>query len=236
MPIQTILFDLDGTLLPMDQDVFVHSYFKRLAAKLAPMGYDSKQLIDCIWKGTAAMIQNDGRCPNEDAFWKVFTAFFGQAALKDKPHFDVFYQHEFQQVKDDCGFHPAAAECIRLFKSMGLRLALATNPIFPAIATQSRMRWAGLEESDFALYTTYENSRFCKPNLQYYREILAQLGCEAQDCLMVGNDVSDDMVAEKLGMKVFLLTDCLINKENTDISRYPNGSFDELTAYVKSLI
>ena len=66
-------------------------------------------------------------------------------------------------------------------------------------------------------------------------EILEKLGCKAEDCLMVGNDVSDDMVAEKLGMKVFLLTDCLINKENVDISIYPNGSFNQLIEYVKTL-
>ena len=34
---------------------------------------------------------------------------------------------------------------------------------------------------------------------------------------MVGNDVGEDMVAEKLGMQVFLLTDCLINIKNVDV-------------------
>ena len=38
--IKTVLFDLDGTLLPMDQDNFVKAYFKNLAIKLAPHGYD----------------------------------------------------------------------------------------------------------------------------------------------------------------------------------------------------
>ena len=52
---------------------------------------------------------------------------------------------------------------------------------------------------------------------------------------MVGNDVSDDMVARELGMKVFLLTDCLINKEDADISEYPNGSFEELIDYIGNI-
>ena len=235
MPVKTILFDLDGTLLPMDQDVFVKSYFKRLAMKLAPLGYEGKQLIDCIWAGTYAMIRNDGRCTNEAAFWAYFTQVYGQEALKDQPVFDAFYENEFQQVAADCGFTPAANETIQALKTLGFRLALATNPIFPAVATESRMRWAGLNQADFELYTTYENSTFCKPNPDYYREILQKLGCCAEECLMVGNDVSDDMVAQQLGMKVFLLTDCLINKANTDISIYPNGSFEELLAYVRSL-
>ena len=50
--------------------------------------------------------------------------------------------------------------------------------------------------------------------------------------MMVGNDVDEDMVAEKLGMKVFLLTDCLINKHEEDIEKYPHGDFDALLAYL----
>lgn len=49
---------------------------------------------------------------------------------------------------------------------------------------------------------------------------------------MVGNDVSDDMVARDLGMQVFLLTDCLINKNEVDISQFPHGSFEELMAFI----
>ena len=52
---------------------------------------------------------------------------------------------------------------------------------------------------------------------------------------MVGNDVNEDMVAEKLGMKVFLLTDCIINKDNKDISVYPNGGFDQLKEFIEKL-
>lgn len=52
---------------------------------------------------------------------------------------------------------------------------------------------------------------------------------------MVGNDVSEDMITEKLGMKVFLLTDCLINKNEKDISAYPHGSFPELKDYLTRL-
>ena len=116
------------------------------------------------------------------------------------------------------------------------KIVLATNPIFPAIATQKRMSWAGFEPNDFELYTTFENSRFCKPNVAYYQDILDQLGLKAEECIMVGNDVNEDMVAQKLGMKVFLLTDCLINVDNKDILHYPQGSFDELLDYITTLV
>lgn len=233
MNITTILFDLDGTLLPMDQEVFVKRYFSLLAAKAAPRGYEPQKLVQSVLAGTAAMVKNDGSCRNEQAFWNTFAQIYGQQALADKPLFDEFYANEFQQARDSCGFHPEAARTVRRLQAAGYRVALATNPIFPAIATQSRIRWAGLEPEDFELYTTYENSCFCKPNLDYYRAILSQMDVPPEECLMVGNDVAEDMVARKLGMQVFLLTDCLINKYHEELQQYPNGSFPELLAYLR---
>lgn len=233
--ITAVLFDLDGTLLPMDQDVFIENYFHRLAEKLAPRGYAPKELIAGIWSGTKAMILNDGTRNNEEAFWADFTARFGPQAREDMPFFDAFYHTDFPLVQQVCGFHPDAAKAVRILQSKGIRMILATNPIFPAIATENRIRWAGLEPTDFEWVTTYENSRFCKPNLDYYREILSSRGLRGEECLMVGNDVAEDMVARELGMEVFLLTDCLINKADLDINNYPHGSFPQLLALLETL-
>lgn len=233
--IKAILFDLDGTLLPMDQEVFVKDYMGRIAAFLAPHGYEPQLLIKALWAGTAAMVKNDGKAKNEDVFWQVFNSIIGKDAGQDMPLFNEFYDAPFQQSKDSCGLNPAAAEAIGEIKRKGLRLVLATNPLFPAIATYSRIRWAGLNREDFELITTYENSHFCKPNPDYYREILEKIGLDGPDCLMVGNDVGEDMVAKTLGMKTFLLTDCLINKTGEDIDRYPHGSFPALLHYIRSL-
>lgn len=235
MKIKAVLFDLDGTLLPMDQDVFVKAYLKGLAGKLAPHGYDPEALVGGIWEGTGAMVKNDGAVTNEERFWEVFSRRFGPEERRDEPVFEDFYRNEFQSVRHVCGFHPGAAEVIALLKERGLRRVLATNPLFPAVATHSRIRWAGLEPDDFEWITTYENSRFCKPNPDYYRDILTKTGLSPEECVMVGNDVAEDMVAEKLGMGVFLLTDCVINKDGRDLSRYSRGGFPELMAYLNSL-
>ncbi len=235
MSITTVLFDLDGTLLPMDQDKFVQAYFGKLAQKLAPHGYDPKKLVAAIWKGTAAMVANDGKKTNEEVFWDKFCQIFGKKAREDEPIFQKFYEEVFIIAKTACGYNQRAAEAVALVKEKGLRVALATNPIFPAVATLSRIGWAGLKPDDFELYTTYENSCQSKPNLAYYKDILNQLGVDPDECVMVGNDVGEDMVASQLGMKVFLLTDDLINKAEEDISKYPNGGYDQLIDFIKSL-
>ena len=236
MRITTILFDLDGTLLPMDQDEFVRAYFKLLAKKLAGHGYDPQALLGNIWAGVEAMVKNTGEVNNEEAFWRTFDAIYGENVRKDIPIFEEYYRNEFQQVQSVCGFNSQAAEIIRYVKEKGMRTVLATNPLFPVVATESRIRWAGLKKEDFEWVTTYENSRHCKPNPDYYRDIIEELGVKAEECLMVGNDVKEDMIAQSLGMNVFLLTDCLINKEDKDISIYPNGDFNALLAYMDTLI
>ena len=235
MSTKMVLFDLDGTLLPMDQDKFMRAYFGGLARKLAPLGYDADLLIKSIWGGSDAMVKNDGKMTNEDVFWAAFSTIYGKNARVDEPHFYQYYVEDFDKVKDVCGYEPKAAEAVRAIKNMGFRVALATNPLFPSIATEKRISWCGLSHDEFELFTTYENSSHCKPNLDYYREVVGKLGVSPEECLMVGNDVGEDMVAEKLGMKVFLITRDLINKGREDISRYPSGGFAELLEFVERL-
>jgi len=233
--IKAILFDLDGTLLPMVQEEFVNAYLSGMAKKMAPYGYDPSLLAKTVWKGTAAMVQNNGSVSNETVFWDVFCGVFGEKALEDQPIFEDFYRKEFQQVQKACGFDPRSVKCIHEIHEMGYYTILATNPLFPALATHSRVRWAGLVPEDFALITTYENSCHCKPNPAYYQDILDTMNLKPEECLMVGNDTSEDMIAQKLGIHVFLLTDCLINKDNADITQWPHGSFPELMNYIREL-
>ena len=189
--------------------------------------------IDAIWSGTADMIKNDGTMTNEEAFWKRFVQIFGEKALNDHAVFDDYYENEFRQVKSDCGFNPKAASTVRRLTEKGFRIALATNPIFPKSAIESRIGWVGLKPDDFELYTSYENTSFSKPNKAYYLDIAERLGVSPEECLMVGNNVDEDMVASDVGMKTFLITDCLINKSQSELTAFERGGFDELCEYIE---
>lgn len=232
MKITTVLFDLDGTLLPMDQDDFVNAYFGLLSRRMAGFGFEPKELIGTIWAGTKNMMKNDNSRLNEEVFWEEFRRVYGEKGISSQPQFDEFYYSEFLKVKDICGFNPLAAETVYKIKAAGLRVALATQPIFPSIATEHRTRWAGLDVSDFEIFTAFDNIGSCKPNLIYYEEVCRRMGVTPQECLMVGNDVDDDMVAENLGMQTFLLTDCLINQSGKDISKYNRGTFEDLQKFL----
>lgn len=235
MSIHYILFDLDGTLLPMDQEIFIRAYMRELSTYMIPHGFEPKQFIETVWQGTGLMLKNDGFRTNEEVFWEAFLRAYGDDARKYEPVLDKFYHTRFGNVQSSCGYDPEAALAIAKLKEMGFELVLATQPIFPAIATENRMKWAGLDKNTFKLYTTYENSNYCKPTPAYYQQILDKLGADPEECLMVGNDATEDLVAQQLGIKVFLLTNCLINKDGLDLSGYPQGDLNALMHYIQSM-
>ena len=236
---KVILFDLDGTLLPMNQDDFTKAYFHTLLKKLAQLGIpaqtqeEQKKLASAVWSGTYAMMKNDGSCTNEERFFLDFSTILGVDFSYLKPQLDGFYQNEFNEVSAVCGRNPLVAKVISELKGRGYRVAVATNPLFPLRANETRLSWAGLSLSDFEFCTCYENSRYCKPKLEYYKGILSHLGVSGDECMMVGNDVREDMVARELGMDVFLITDYIINVENRDIDEFPHGTWEDFAKYMK---
>lgn len=230
-----ILFDLDGTLLPMDMDAFIKAYFGELAMFMAPYGFQPEPLIDAMWTGTAAMVKNDGACTNEERFWSVFEQKTGHQRTEEEPHFIEFYSTVFEKARSATGVNPIFHRVLRDLKEAGCQPILATNPLFPKIATYRRIRWAGLDPEDFQAITTYETSCTCKPNPDYYREICRNLNLDPAECIMIGNDVEEDAAALETGMQVYLVTDCLINRKERDLSMIPHGNSVSLETFLKFL-
>lgn len=221
----TILFDLDGTLLPMELEKFTNTYFALLAKKAAPLGYEAKPLVEAVWQGTKAMVKNDGSKPNCDRFWEVFSKVLGEQVLALKPYFDDFYAKEFHLAKSATKENPLAKKAVDGLKARGLEVVLATNPLFPKVGVATRLSWIDLALEDFSYVSTYENSSFCKPNPLYFQEILERIGKRPEECLMVGNDAAEDLAAEKAGIPVYLVTDCLVNPAKMDLSQTVSGTF-----------
>ena len=235
MAIKAVLFDLDGTLLPMDQDRFIKLYFGSLTEYMAAYGYDGDEFMAAMWHSVKSMMINDGSDTNERIFWREFIKIYGRRGAADRAIIDGFYTSAYSATRAACGYNPRSREIIDFVKSLGFRTALATNPVFPRIATETRIGWAGLSIEDFELITSYENSSYSKPSVEYYREVLSALGLAPEECVMIGNDTRDDLAAEEAGIPVFLLTDCLINTTEVDISKHPHGDLDALCDYLKAL-
>ncbi len=236
MKIKAVLFDLDGTLLPLDQDEFSKTYLTAVSASLAPHGYEPKALVGAILRAIGMIAYGDGTKTNEVIFWENFCLDLGEGARDTYPLFERFYEREFDNIKSVCGYTPKALAAVNLVRELGAVPVLATSPVFPTVATEKRMAWAGLSPSDFEFFTTYENSHYCKPSLDYYREITSRLGVLPEECLMIGNDVGEDMAAARLGMRVFLHTDRPLNRKGEDISAYPQGNFDDMLDFIRKTL
>lgn len=220
----TILFDMDGTLVPFVNDDFIKLYFKGLTKKLAPLGYEPKKTIDDIWAGTAMMIKNDGSRLNSEVFWETFRARNPEKS-DAKPFCDDFYVNEFDEAKAALREARDLRPMINRLKNAGFELILSSNPVFPLSAMKTRLKWVNLDESDFLLVTNYDNSTFCKPNPKYFAEILEKAGKKPDECVVVGNSVKEDILpAKSLGLAAFWVTDYPENPDNADVSSFDKGS------------
>ena len=230
-----LLFDLDGTLLPMVQDEFANSYFMQLSKKFRGTGVDADKLLKTIEKGLMGMVLNDGRNTNEEVFWQIFEREMKMKKVDIIDRFDEFYLNEFNEIITSTSPTGVAKEIIDIAKKKGLRLFLATNPLFPRQATLNRIRWAGLNPEDFLDITTYENNYFCKPNVKYFQEIIRRNDIDLDRALMIGNDVYEDLSISSLGVKTFLDTDCLENKHELELTSDFQGTLSDLKAFIKEL-
>lgn len=233
--LKAIFFDLDGTLLNMDEEEFTKGYFKLISEKLAPKGYKSEELIRNIWSSTLAMYKNDGSITNEEAFWSSFKKLYKHDVIKDKEFFDDFYVNEFKNTVKYCNVNDKARKIIDFCKENVEHVILSTNPIFPRCATLTRMSFIGLKEDDFDFITTYENSRFTKPNTNYFIELLKKFNLKSDEVILFGNNtIEDGDCSFDCGIKTYILKENKIDKGSE--RTYEEISIDDVVDTIKKEI
>jgi len=232
--LNTILFDLDGTLLPISDQDFEKLYFGAMVSLFTDI-YTPEELIQLIWECTKIMVKDTSDLTNEKVFFKAFEDRVGDRMPEFMRRFDAFYQTHFDVLKTAVKPSSVLKEAVQILKAKGYTLVIATNPMFPRLAIEKRIEWTGLNRVDFSYVTSFEDNHFCKPQLQYYQEILQQIKKDPSECLMVGNDVTEDMVAGKLGIHTYLLKDYKIQKGEILHPAEYEGSTDDFLGFVHAL-
>lgn len=232
---KAILFDLDGTLLPLDEKLFVDIYFTELSKVFSEYNIESNKLVEAIWTATHEIIKNDGKRTNEEAFWEKFKSIINIDLLNIKEVLEKFYANEFFTNLKKCSTENNLAKvAVNLAKKNGRKVVLATNPVFP-IDALVRLKWTGLDIDDFDYVTHYSNSSFSKPNPKYYLDLCKKLNVEPKDCLMIGNDERQDIfAASSAGMNCYLVTDYLYTYPECKVN-CEKGSFKDLIEKLKTL-
>jgi FMN phosphatase YigB (HAD superfamily) len=226
--IKAVLFDLDGTLLDLDMDRFLPVYVKALSDKCAKLVSPGKFAYQLLESCNRMIESKDPRLTNEAVFALDFFPKVESSQEELTALIDDFYANDFNSLCSLSRIIPYSRDSVESVRALGLTTVLATNPVFPLSAIRHRIRWAGLDESQFDLITSYENMHFCKPNPEYYLEIADKIGYRTGECLMVGNDVDEDLAAKIIGMKTFLVNERQVNRRKIIPDADYNGSLSEL--------
>lgn len=226
--IEALLLDLDGTLLDNDIQAFLPVYLARLSRSMAPW-VEPDRLVPQLLASTQAMLANEDPARTlRQAFAGDFYPSLDTTEDALAARFEAFYRDEFPKLQPQTAQRPAARTLVREARAAGLRLAVATNPLFPRIAIDHRLSWAGVPSDDglFDVVTSYENFHSAKPKLAYYAEILGHLGVAPSRAAMVGDSPPDDLApARALGMAVFHVSP----EPDPD---YPGGALDQVAGWL----
>jgi len=232
--INTILFDLDGTLLSMDSDKFMKIYFYEMGEYFKDL-IEAESLIESVWKATNATIMNLEDKTNEEIFMSVFEKLIPGNLEEYKKRFDKFYDEVFIKTKEAVHENLIVKESVKILKNKGYKLVIATNPLFPYKAIVQRIQWTGLNPSDFIYVSHYEKNCYCKPHLNFYKEVLEEINKTPEECLMVGNDVQEDIIAGELGIKTYLIKNNIIHRTKEDIIADYIGDYNDFYRFVDNL-
>lgn len=205
------LFDLDGTVLAANENDFMHAYFDELARALHGL-LPSDGLAGNILAATARMQADTSSGSNNlEKFRREFDTLYegvDQQAIWDR--IMEFYATTFDNVHEVMGRNEPLYRSVTYLRQKGYRVLLTTNPVFPQLATYKRMAWAGFSQDAFEYVSTMENCGYCKPNVEYWRDVVTLMKVDPAQAIAVGNDCTEDMSARLVGIETYLVTDYVI--------------------------
>lgn len=233
-PIKTILFDLDGTLLNVDMHQFIPAYLNGLAESIDP-DLERKKFVEMmITRTMERLASDDGSQTNEDFYRKAVLADLGITSQQFSAGLQRFYRDHLARLESLVTPFPLARKLIERCQTLGFEVVIATNPVFPRPVVDARLQWAGVADFDYRWITSFENSRYCKPNPNYFAAIFDELGCDPESVLMVGNDTEHDLSASQLGVTTYLVETWMIERASSFVADY-RGSHLDLYHFLEQL-
>jgi len=234
-PLDAILFDLDGTLLRVQMTEFIPRYVEGLASYFT--SYAKPKKFTRVMLGAIRGLlrdEGDGRQTNQQ---RVFSVLQQHLAIPQQAAYEAFQSYAAEQL--DCLQElvqpiPLARQILLECQQRGIKLVLATNPVFPDFMIRARLRWGQLEDIPFSHLTSSENSCYCKPQSGYFREIVQQLQLAPENCMMVGNDTLQDLSAAAVGIETFLVDTWMVERQGPQWPSDHRGDHGELRRFLHS--
>lgn len=232
--IQAVLFDLDGTLIDVDMNQFVPRYLHRLTEYMSDQ-VSPLRATQALHDAVAAMFANtDADRTLESLLLQILDVELSVSPERYAECLEQFYRNDLAAFRPLVTGHPLSPRLIEASRARGWKVVLATNPIFPRVVIDARLTWGELDREAFHHVTAYETAHFCKPNPDFFGELLDHLRLPAQACLMVGNDTLHDLSASQVGMQTCLLTPWCIKRPGVRFKADWQGDHEELLALIDS--
>lgn len=233
--VRGIFFDLDGTLLDVEMSAFIPAYLKGLAASFADVATPEK-LVDVLLGTTWSLLGgNDGSRTNEEAYLFAVQEKLGISPDLYRHRLAGYFQEGLGHLEEHVRPLPVARDILQVCFNKGLTVVVATNPVFPRPVVDARLAWGGLLGFPFQQVTSYENSRYCKPNPRYFTSLLEELGLQPWETIMVGNDTEHDLAARQAGIRTFLVDTWLEDRTQNGFVTDFRGSHEDLLDFVEGL-
>jgi FMN phosphatase YigB (HAD superfamily) len=195
--IKAVLLDLDNTLLENPDDTFAGAYLELIDSffqKYFNVHPVRSHILQCL-----RSLQNpvrDLKRNNLDFFISTLAELVDLTPTQLHDAFEIFYKEWFPRLRSCArSLNPVPLALINRLLREKLAVAIATNPIYPQSAIYQRLEWAGLADiiPDLALVTHAGNMHFAKPDPAYYAEVVARIGIEPDEAIMVGDSHKNDM-------------------------------------------
>jgi FMN phosphatase YigB (HAD superfamily) len=225
---KALLLDLDGTLLDLDGNDFLDDYTRAVAAWMAPLVPPERFESVLLEAAIPVMVQSHPDRSNRDVLWEALGRALDIPPARLWSHFEGFLATDLSRIHPGGAARPGAHRLVAAARRRGLKLAVATMPIYPRVVVDERLRRAGLREVPWDVVATDE-MHSVKPDPAYFREIAGRLGIPPSDCLMVGDDYFQDLPARKAEMATFY-----VGPELFGLDPGPAGDLDTLAAWLEA--
>lgn len=228
--VEAVFFDLDGTLIDIDIELFVAGYLNRLTEQMGAWA-DPARATRVLHQAVAAMFANrDPGRTLEAILHQVLLAELSMSSLDYRESLARFCRDGLDSLRPLVKGHPLSSRLLKVSRDRGWKIALATNPIFPRAVVDARLSWGDLASDEFHHVCSYETEHFCKPDPLFFEELLDRMQVPAEACLMIGNDVLHDLSASRVGIRTCLLTPWCIKRPGASFRPDWQGRHEELLA------
>jgi len=199
--IRAVLIDLDNTLIRSPEADFAAAFGDLADAALAPR-LKLQSVQAALRQVVQRLAEERLRIENNlQLIYQTLASAVGQPPETVQTALNAFYIEDYPQL---CPLIAPVAHSQALIDTLinqQIAVVIAADSICPPLGIKQRLIWGRIDASHAALITDASTMHFAKPDPAYYAEIVARIGVEPDEALMIGDHpINDIQAAEAVGL------------------------------------